>query len=45
MVAMTSAFAARWEAERERRELAELEAYARLLLVLDSAKPARGRSL
>jgi len=31
MVAMTEDFRARWEAERERREIAELEELARLL--------------
>jgi hypothetical protein len=34
MVAMTEEFRARWEANRERREIAELEELARLLLTL-----------
>jgi hypothetical protein len=34
MVAMSEAFRARWDRERERRELEELERFAALLMVL-----------
>jgi hypothetical protein len=34
MVAMSDSFRARWERERERREIEELERFAALLLAL-----------
>jgi len=34
MVAMSEEFRSRWEAERERREVAELEQLARFLMIL-----------
>ncbi len=39
MVAAAEKFRARWEAERERREIAELEEFARLLLCLYGERP------
>jgi hypothetical protein len=42
MVAMSDTFRARWERDRERREIEELEQFAALLIVLWNE--ARGRS-